>query len=64
MNVMLKFILFVAAGYGLLLVIVYFMQGRMLYLAEVPGRTLTMTPADVGLNYQGDDACRESTEIL
>lgn len=51
-NVMLKLILVAAASYGLLVVIVYLMQGRMLYLAEVPGRTLTMTPADVGLDYQ------------
>jgi fermentation-respiration switch protein FrsA (DUF1100 family) len=49
---MLKLILVVAACYGLLVVVVYFMQGRMLYLAEVPGRTLTMTPADIGMDYQ------------
>lgn len=49
---MLKFVLVVAACYGLLVVIVYFMQGRMLYLSDVPGRTLTMTPADVGMDYQ------------
>ena len=49
---MLKFILVIALGYSLLVVLVYFMQGRMLYLAEVPGRTLTMTPADVGMDYQ------------
>ena len=57
---MLKFILFLAAGYGLLLVFVYLMQGRMLYLAEVPGRTLTITPADVGLAYQ--DVSIETTD--
>ncbi len=49
---MLKFILVVAASYSLLVVIVYLMQGRMLYLAEVPGRTLTMTPTDAGMEYQ------------
>jgi len=49
---MLKFIIVVAACYGLLVVVVYFMQGRMLYLAEVPGRALTMTPTDVGMDYQ------------
>jgi len=51
-TVMLKFIFVVAACYGLLVVVVYLMQGRMLYLAEVPGRALTMTPADVGMDYQ------------
>ena len=49
---MLKFILVVVAAYGLIVVLVYFMQGRMLYLADVPERTLTTTPTDVGMDYQ------------
>ena len=49
---MLKFIFVVAASYGLLIAVVYFMQGRMLYMPNVPGRTLTMTPIDVGMDYQ------------
>jgi len=57
---MLKFILVVALGYSLLVVLVYFMQGRMLYLAAVPGRTLTMTPTDVGMDYQ--DVSIETTD--
>jgi len=57
---MLKFILVVIACYGLLVVVVYFMQGRMLYLADVPGRALVMTPADVGIDYQ--DVSIETTD--
>ena len=57
---MLKFILVVAACYGLLVIVVYFMQGGMLYLAEVPGRALTMTPTDVGMDYQ--DVSIETTD--
>ena len=49
---MLKFIFVVVGSYGLLIAVVYFMQGRMLYLSGVPGRTLTMTPSDVGMDYQ------------
>ncbi len=49
---MLKIIFVVAASYGLLIAVVYFMQGRMLYMPNVPGRTLTMTPIDVGMDYQ------------
>ena len=49
---MLKFFLVLAAGYGVVLTIIYFMQGRMLYLANVPGRTLTMTPADARMDYE------------
>ncbi len=49
---MLKFFLVIAAGYGLVLLIMYLMQGRMLYLPNVPGRTLAMTPADKGMDYE------------
>jgi fermentation-respiration switch protein FrsA (DUF1100 family) len=57
---MLKFILVVAACYVLLVVVVYFLQGRMLYLPEVPGRTLAMTPTNVGMDYQ--DVSIETTD--
>jgi fermentation-respiration switch protein FrsA (DUF1100 family) len=49
---MLKFIFIIVASYGLLVTVVYFMQDRMLYLPNVAGRTLTMTPMDVGMDYQ------------
>lgn len=49
---MLKFIVVVAVFYVLLVAIVYLMQGRMLYLPEMPGRELTASPADIGLNYE------------
>ena len=57
---MLKFILVVAACYGLLVTVVYLMQGRMLYLADVSGRTLVMTPTDVDIDYQ--DVSIETTD--
>lgn len=49
---MLKFIFVVVAAYALLVVVMYFMQGRMLYLAHMPGRTLTVTPANAGMDYE------------
>ena len=49
---MLKRIVTVVAVYGLLIVVMYCPQARMLYLPHMPGRTLTMTPADVGMDYQ------------
>jgi len=49
---MLKFILFVIAGYGLLVMAVYFLQGRMLYLPNTPGRALSAIPIDAGMDYQ------------
>jgi len=39
-------------GYGLLLLLVYFIQPRLLFLAGVPGRELTATPARLGLDYR------------
>ena len=48
---MLRFILLIVACYALLVAFVYFMQARMLYLPDLPGRTLTLTPADVGMEY-------------
>ena len=44
--------LVIAAFYVLLVAVVYLMQGRMLYLANVPGRKLTATPADIDLEYE------------
>jgi len=57
---MLKFVLVVAACYGLLVAVMYTMQSRMLYLTDVPERVLTMTPADVGMDYQ--DVSIETTD--
>jgi hypothetical protein len=59
-NAMLKLIVAVVAAYGLLIVVMYFTQGRMLYLPNMPGRTLTMTPADAGMDYQ--DASIETSD--
>ena len=57
---MLKFIYVVVAGYGLLVLFVYLMQGRMLYLPNMPGRTLTMTPINVGMDFE--DVSIETTD--
>ncbi len=57
---MLKLIAIVAAGYGLLVLVVYLMQARMLYLPEVAGRALVMTPRDAGMSF--DDVALETTD--
>jgi hypothetical protein len=48
----LRILYVIVASYVLLIVIVYFMQARMLYLPNMPGRALDMTPIDVGMDYQ------------
>lgn len=49
---MLKLILAVAAAYLLFLALVFFLQDRLLYFPGMPGRELTASPADVGLDYE------------
>ncbi len=49
---MLKLLLAGLACYAVLVLVVYLMQARMLYLADVPGRSLDRTPADIGAEFQ------------
>ena len=41
-----------AVFYVLLLIVLYFYQGRMVFLANLPGRSLTASPEDIGLAYE------------
>ncbi len=43
---------FAVSVYLILLLMLYLLQGRMVYLANLPGRTLTATPADIGLEHE------------
>jgi fermentation-respiration switch protein FrsA (DUF1100 family) len=46
-------ILFIAAaGYVLLVAFVYVFQSRLIYFPDIPGRTLTATPAEIGLPFE------------
>jgi fermentation-respiration switch protein FrsA (DUF1100 family) len=49
---MLKVLLIFAAGYALLMAVIYLVQGRLLYLPNMPSRELVMTPDDVGWDYE------------
>ena len=48
---MLKLLLAGLACYALLALVVYLMQARMLYLPNVPGRSLDRTPTDIGADF-------------
>lgn len=52
LNAVAKFLLVLAASYGLLVLLVYLMQDRMLYLANMPGRSLEATPRNAGMEYE------------
>ena len=49
---MFKFALIVAVVYGLIVAIAFLSQRSMLYLPNIPGRELTASPADIGLDYE------------
>ncbi len=49
---MFKLVLTVAAVYGLIVAFVFLSQRSMLYLPNVPGRELTASPSDIGLDYE------------
>jgi hypothetical protein len=45
-------LLLAAAGYAAFALYLFFMQPRLLYLPDVPGRELETTPAAIGLAYE------------
>ncbi len=47
-----RILLLLAGGYLALAGIMFLSQHRLLYLPDMPGRELTATPADVGLDYE------------
>ena len=49
---MLKILLIITGGYLLLVAFVYASQSRMLYLPNLPGRTLDATPSGIGVDYE------------
>lgn len=51
-NMLTKLLLTLAVGYGLVVLLVFLLQGRLLYLAGAPGREIDATPDDVGLMYE------------
>ena len=60
---MLKLLLAGIACYSVLALVVYLMQSRMLYLPDVPGRSLDRTPAAIDVGY-ADVAIETSDGIL
>jgi fermentation-respiration switch protein FrsA (DUF1100 family) len=63
MNALLSIALLAALAYAAFAGFIYVMQPRLLYYPSVPGRELTASPADIGLDYeavalQTDDGLR------
>ncbi len=52
---MLKLAMFLMAGYGAFVLLIFATQSRLLFLPNLPGRALTNTPADIGLAFEDVD---------
>lgn len=52
MRVLASLLTIAASTYVLLIIVLYFYQGRMVFLAHMPGRQLTASPGDIGLTYE------------
>lgn len=52
MKALISLLTMAASVYALLIIVLWFYQGRMVFLANVPGRALTATPEDIGLAFQ------------
>lgn len=53
-----------ASAYFALMLMVYLWQGRMVFLANMPGRALTASPADIGLDYENVSLKTSDNETL
>lgn len=63
MRMLLKLILFIAAGYAALLLLVFFAQSHLIYFPQVE-REYTFTPAQEGLAYESVQLTTSDNEIL
>ena len=52
MKALTSLLMIASATYLLLCIVVYFYQGRMVFLAHMPGRELTASPAEIGLEFE------------
>jgi len=52
MRTLVSLLFFAASAYLALMLVIYLLQGRMVFLANTPGRALTATPGDIGLGYE------------
>ncbi|ADE16821.1 conserved hypothetical protein [Nitrosococcus halophilus Nc 4] len=52
LHTLLKGVLLFASAYGILVLLVYFLQPRLLYFPHIPSRAVETTPTQVGLNFE------------
>jgi hypothetical protein len=64
MRAVVSLITIVASVYVLLALVLYLFQGRMVFLANLPGRALTASPADIGLDFENVSLVTHDQERL
>ena len=64
MKAITSLLIIASSVYVLLSIVVYFYQERMVFLANMPGRTLTATPEDVGLTFESVTIETEDRELI
>lgn len=52
MRALISLLTIAASVYVLLSLVLYLLQGKMVFLSNLPGRALTATPRDIGLEYE------------
>lgn len=55
---------FAASAYLAMMLMIYLWQGRMVFLANMPGRALTASPSDIGLDFEDVKLATPDNETL
>jgi fermentation-respiration switch protein FrsA (DUF1100 family) len=64
MKIILNLLTVAASIYVLLALVLYLYQGKMIFLANMPGRALTASPSDMGLDYENVSLTTSDNERL
>ena len=64
MRTLVSFLIFAVSVYLLLVLMLYLLQGRMVFLSDLPGRALTASPNDIGLDYEDVSLTTRDNEVL
>jgi len=64
MRILISFLTIAVSVYLALTLMLYLFQGRMVFLSNLPGRTLTASPNDIGLDYEDISLTTSDNERL
>lgn len=64
MRILVSFLTFAVSVYFALVLMFYLLQGRMVYLSDLPERALSASPNDIGLDYEDVSLTTGDNEVL